>query len=132
MNGRKRNRNQLIYSLKVENRDDGSLLGYLMDIDKEGMMIISENPVETSSTQPVRIHLPKNVTRESYFDAVGEVRWCREKDDNTYYIGIRLDEIAEKAEDQVAQLIDRFRQDDSIEEDDSDPFLQNTDTSDIV
>lgn len=132
MNGRKQNRNPLIYSLKVENRESGVLIGYLMDIDTEGMMIISEDPTETPSTMPVRVHLPKNVMRDSHFDAVGEVRWCRKKDEKTYYIGIRLAEIAKEAEDQVAELIERFGQDESADDDASDPFLQNTDTSDIV
>ena len=46
---RKLNRRHLIYYLRVFDRDTSILIGHLVDITAEGIMLISEDPIETDN-----------------------------------------------------------------------------------
>jgi len=102
MNARRQSRKWLIYNLKVENRDSGELLGYVVNINPRGMMLISERPAKTPETVPVRVHLPKNVMSEGHVDADGELRWCRRRNEDDYYLGIRLLNVPKGAQERVS------------------------------
>ncbi len=131
MDTREQDRKALIYSLKVVNRDTGELLGYVVNMNLRGMMLLAGRPASTRVTVPLRIDLPRNVMSEPHLDATGEIRWCRRQAPDKYYIGIRLVDVARDVEDRVAELVERFYQEESSEEAMEDPYLQNTDPADL-
>jgi hypothetical protein len=57
---RKLTRIKLLYHLRVFDKDNFKLLGYLVDIHTEGMSLISEKLLEVDKTHSIRIILPEN------------------------------------------------------------------------
>ena len=77
MEARSHERSRLIYNLKVENASSGELIGYIVDLDADGMMLISERETPAPATMKLRMHLPRIVMDEGTVDVTGEIRWCR-------------------------------------------------------
>jgi len=132
MDARTTERSQLIYSLKVENTDTGDLIGYIVDINPDGMMLISESELDVPATMEMKIHLPRIVMNEATVIVSGEIRWCRKRVSGAYYLGVRLAEIPENGREQVDELMDRFRQLGADDADANDPYMHDLDPSDIV
>lgn len=61
---RRLTRRQLIYYLKVVDDNSGQILGRLVDIHKEGLMIITEIPPHISEGYQLNIELPKALAEE--------------------------------------------------------------------
>lgn len=62
---RRLTRRQLIYYLKVIDDNSGQLLGRLVDIHKEGLMIMSETPPPIVADYKLSIELPKALAEEA-------------------------------------------------------------------
>jgi hypothetical protein len=69
---RKIQRRHLIYYLRVFEQDTDRQLGSLVDITPEGIMLVSDKPVELGRTYSLRMELPTEVYNEGtmLFDAV--------------------------------------------------------------
>jgi len=82
-------RRHLIYYLKVFDRTTDELLGHLVDITEEGLMIVSENCLETGKVLKLKMSLPREIEEkeEIEFDAIS--MWCR-KDVNPSLFGVGL------------------------------------------
>lgn len=106
---RRLKRRHLIYYLRVFNRETDQLLGHLVDITEEGLMLISEHPIEMGITFQMRMLLPSNIGgMESWeFDAIS--RWCR-KDINPDFFdsGFQLNDTDVKDLTVIRNLIRGF------------------------
>jgi len=80
-------RRHLIYYLKVFDREKDFLLGHLVDITEEGLMIVSENPIDAGKIFKMRMLLPREIEgkEEIEYDALST--WCR-KDVNPSLFGV--------------------------------------------
>ncbi len=80
-----------------------------MDITTEGMMLLSEQPIETGRTLQFRMLLPAEIhsSAQIAFDAFG--LWCK-KDINPdfYATGFEFREITLKDVEVIEKLIDDF------------------------
>jgi hypothetical protein len=106
---RKLQRRHLIYYLRVFDRNTVNLIGHLVDITPEGVMVISENPIELGLTFQMRMILPKEIfgKEQITFDAIS--KWA-DKDVNPsfYDTGFQLLEISDENRLIVTQLIEDF------------------------
>lgn len=68
---RKMPRRHLIYYLRVFDRSSGDLVGHLVDITTEGLMLVSERPLEARKVYHLRMDLPPEVCGKEHlsFDA---------------------------------------------------------------
>jgi hypothetical protein len=82
-------RRHLIYYLKVFDRTTDELLGHLVDITEEGLMLVSENCLESGKVFKLKMSLPREIEdkEEIEFDAMS--MWCR-KDVNPSLFGLGL------------------------------------------
>lgn len=99
----------MIYYLRVYDKVTGTLLGHLADISPDGMMIVSESPVDAGAKFQCRMMLPRELkaSQEILFSA--QSIWTK-KDVNPdfYATGFKIDNIA-AADIQVMDiLIDEF------------------------
>ena len=74
-------RRHLIYYLRVFDRNTDKIIGHLVDITTEGLMLISEGPLETDAIFELRMDLPSEIEGVRKMDCLAHSRWCR-KDDN--------------------------------------------------
>jgi hypothetical protein len=102
-------RRHLIYYLKVFERDTDTLLGHLVDITEEGLMIVSENPIEEGKPLKMRMTLPREIdgVEEISFDASS--MWChKDVNPSLFGIGFRFDTVNPETRQIIFELIHEF------------------------
>ncbi|HAG97058.1 MAG: PilZ domain-containing protein [Pseudomonadales bacterium] len=102
-------RRHLIYYLRVFDVETNSLLGNLVDISTKGMMIVSDQQVESGKKYKLKMVLPDTVDgrKEVEFDA--ESRWCQ-KDTNQDFFDSGFELMDPQAEflDAVDRLVEDY------------------------
>jgi hypothetical protein len=74
---RKLTRLKLLYYLRVFDKDNYRLLGYLGDIHTKGMMLISESPLTIEKNYNIRIALPEPLDKHDEITATARALWGR-------------------------------------------------------
>ncbi len=74
---RRLKRRHLVYYLKAYDRDGGNLVGNLVDITPEGVMLISEAPVEADTVFQLQVELPSGVSDRERLDIEVRSLWCK-------------------------------------------------------
>ena len=106
---RKLQRRHLIYYLRVYNRENNALLGHLVDITAEGIMVISETPIETNRDFNLRMELPSQIFGKTYLDFPAKSVWCRTDINNSFYdTGFSLSDVTHEDLSIIEQLIFSF------------------------
>lgn len=106
---RKLTRLKLLYHLRVLDRDNFKLLGYLVDIHTEGMGIISEQLPEVDKTHSIRIILPEDFNGQDEIHFSAKLLWRSPYINPLFYhAGFKIQHI-EKAHVQLLEsLIHNF------------------------
>jgi hypothetical protein len=106
---RRLKRRHLIYYLRVFDQKSGQLIGHLVDITPEGLMLVSESPIENNKIFNLRMVLPAEILMKEniLFEAISI--WCK-KDINPdfYATGFRTILANQADMDLVERLINRF------------------------
>ena len=74
---RKLTRLKLLYYLRVFDKENYRLLGYLGDIHTKGMMLISESPLTIKKNYNIRIALPEPLDKHEEINATAWALWCK-------------------------------------------------------
>lgn len=69
-------RHYLIYYLRVFNRENGEVLGHLVDITTKGIMIMRDSPIEVGVNYSLRIRWRNSSGKLQIADFDGVCRWC--------------------------------------------------------
>ena len=72
---RRQKRHNLIVYLRVYDRDTTALLGYLVDITLQGLMLMSEDPLQTDRLYHLRIDRGESHSPHRYLDVDAHSRW---------------------------------------------------------
>lgn len=107
---RKMERKYLIIYSRVFNRGSGQLLGYLADMSRLGMMIISENHLPENATIPVRIDLPDTkIFKADHIKLMCRVAWCRPDLDPSFYnVGFEFQDPTPEDLEIIQIMIDEY------------------------
>jgi hypothetical protein len=95
-------RRHLIYYLRVWRLDGNIPLGHVVDINTEGMMLISEKPVKTGEEMHLELRLPDNEGELKPMSFKVICRWS-DKDINSAFYDSGF-EFIEKSPEAVAML----------------------------
>jgi hypothetical protein len=88
---RKLHRHNLIYYLKVFDRANGALLGRLVDITPEGILLISEQPIDTDATFDLSLEFPHPIFGSDKLDFSAQSLWSNcDTNPDLYDTGFRL------------------------------------------
>lgn len=103
---RQSKRRNLIYYLRVIDRDSKKLLGRLVDITDEGMRLVTDEPVTPHSRLKLQVLLPKLIKGMAEIDVDGECMWCREDVNPDFYAsGFLFDVLPEEELEVLDSLI---------------------------
>jgi len=106
---RKLQRRHLIYYLRVFNDETNEVLGHLINISPEGIMIMSEKPLETGKLFHLRMDLPADVFRKQLIEFDAESRWCRKDVNPEFYdTGFLIKNLNEEDARLIEKLIDDY------------------------
>ena len=105
-NKRKFKRKDLIYYLKVTDRETGQVIGHAANISNEGLMLISDEPIKTEFTFQLQMFLPEEIQGSRYYEFTATSKWCQEDENPDFYnIGFKLDNISTEGIQVIKHLI---------------------------
>ncbi|WP_373185962.1 PilZ domain-containing protein [Halopseudomonas sp.] len=78
-------RQQLSSYLRVFNRHSGRPMGYLGNISRQGMMLISDLPIMLGSCYELQLRLPGPGGSVEFFDFTAMSHWCRPDENPGHY-----------------------------------------------
>jgi len=106
---RKLKRRHIMFYSRVFNRKTGQLLGYLGNLTPEGVMLISENPMEVDEEVLLRLDLPEDIYGKSILNLRSQSVWCRpDIDPNFYTTGFQLIDVDKDDMEIIEQIIDDY------------------------
>jgi hypothetical protein len=82
---RRLKRRHVIFYSRVFDLHTGQLMGHLMDITREGMRLISEEPTEVGKTFLLRIDLPEDVMDKPFVKFEARSLWCKQDINPAFY-----------------------------------------------
>jgi PilZ domain len=108
-NKRKVERKHLIYYLKVTDLATDQVIGHVVNVSNEGVMLISEKPIQTELNFQLQMFLPEEIQGSRYFGFDATSKWC-EADENPdfYNIGFELSNVSADSIQVIQRLIDKF------------------------
>jgi hypothetical protein len=102
-------RRHLLFYLRVFNTTSNQLLGWVVDLNAQGVMIISEKPIQTGQDYELKMDLPGQIGRKKTIKLTAESRWCRPDVNPDFYdIGFFVKEISDEDRQIIESMISFF------------------------
>lgn len=103
---RKLERHHVSNSLEVFDLDSGELLGRVVDLHTEGLMLLSEQPIELDRSWALQINLPMTLNGLSEFLVDAESRWNRASiGGGQYWTGLQFTQLPEESRLCIERMI---------------------------
>jgi len=88
--------------------------GFLIDISREGMMVMAERPFPTDTDHTLRMKIPSALAEgdDDHFITFGALcKWCRqdELDKDVYLCGFQISDISDEDNLLIRKLIEEYR-----------------------
>ena len=102
-------RKQLIFYLKVFDRNSDDIVGKLKDVTPEGVMLTSEKPIDVNVRYQLRLVLPPEFSERQFLNFDAKSLWCKENDYHDLYdAGFILIEVTPADKSMIARLIREY------------------------
>jgi len=94
-------RRHLIYYLRVMDCDTDQLVGFLVDINTKGLMVMSEHPIQLGKNFHLKILRATDAEEGQYLFFDAKSRWCDRSVNSEFYdtgfelMNVNLDDFAE-------------------------------------
>ncbi len=100
----------LVMYLRVHDQETGELLGHIVDINKEGMRLVSDKAIPTHRTFRLWVDVPKESASHQRIQIDVESLWCGQDINPDFYdTGFRIHTISTQALLQLQLLIEEFK-----------------------
>ncbi|QQS55205.1 MAG: PilZ domain-containing protein [Candidatus Competibacteraceae bacterium] len=100
----------LVMYLRVYNQDDQVLLGHIVDINKEGMRLVSDRPIPVNQIFRLWVDVPREGNSRQRISLEAESLWSgRDINPDFYDTGFRIQNINMQTLLQMQLLIDEFK-----------------------
>jgi hypothetical protein len=102
-------RNNLIFYLKVFDRNSDSLLGRLVNITPDGIMLISQHDIPTETMYDLRLEFPSDMFGEGAMDFSAESLWSKPDTNPDFFdTGFRFVNVSSENVIRIKKLITEF------------------------
>ncbi len=106
---RKHKRIPLHYYLKVLESNPEELLGYMIDVSKEGFKLLSEDHIPTGTELSCTVHLPDELKGWKELSFKAKVCWSGKDVNPDYYAsGYHIDEIQPDGDGVISLIIRHY------------------------
>ncbi|MCP4631380.1 MAG: hypothetical protein GY855_00530 [candidate division Zixibacteria bacterium] len=108
-NERKSTRKNSLFYTEVFNEDNQKLAGRLVNLGPEGMMLLSEKPIEPDSIFKLKMVLPISNEDKDAIRFYAESRWCKRDINPEYYdTGFKLMNVSRENRLKLKKYIDEY------------------------
>ncbi len=109
-NQRRLKRWYLVMYLRVFDEDTGDLLGHIVDINKEGLRLVSDKHIPTHETFRLWVDVPKEGAPRQRIHLEAESLWSGQDVNPDFYdTGFRIQNISTQTMLQLQLLIEEFK-----------------------
>lgn len=106
---RKLKRNNLSYYLRVIDTRTDQPIGDAANITTEGIMLISDHPIETNAIFRLRMVLPEEIHNNGYLEFTAESKWWEKGFiPDSYNVGFQLKNVSQKGIQVIESLLEKF------------------------
>ena len=106
---RARKRAYMLFYSRIRDRHSGTLVGHLVDLTPEGLLVVSETPVEAGKVLSMQMELPDDVSDRQFLRFDAQAAWCRKDPDlNFYDIGFQLAGISPADMEIIQRFIEAY------------------------
>ncbi len=100
----------LVMYLRVYDQDTETLLGHIVDINKDGLRLVSDHPIATQRTFRLWVDIPKEDATHQRIFLEAESMWCgKDINPDFYDTGFRIINMGSSALLQLQLLIEEFK-----------------------
>jgi len=108
-NKRQLKRVHLIYYLRIFDNNSGNNLGHLVDITTQGIMMISEKPIQAGQDFSMRMQLPGVITGCEEIEFSAHCLWCKKDINPDFYVsGFKINTITPQEAKTITALINAY------------------------
>lgn len=101
---------QLIFYLRVYERDSASLLGHIIDLSEGGMMVLSDQPIAVEQNFHLWVDAPRETGPRQRIELEAHSIWCRPDINPDFYnTGLRFTRLSSYDLRKLRLLIDDFK-----------------------
>ncbi len=102
-------RRQLIYYMKVLERDTSALIGYLVDLTPEGLLLMCETRVDPGGKYNLKIQMKKEAGDNDYLTVSAKCKWChKEMYADFFDAGFEMTNISGDEQKKIEQIIEKL------------------------
>jgi len=106
---RKLKRRHLIYYLRVFSGNAKNPLGFIVDINSDGVMLLSEKELKTGKTLKLKMDLPETFGNKSKVSFEAKCRWCKQGLNSDFYeSGFEFAKISKEDADMIENVVSYF------------------------
>lgn len=106
---RRLKRQEIATHVTITNSLTGELVGELVNITVEGLMIISDDEVDTNSIFQFTLALPEKIERATELNLGVDCLWCRKAENfNRYWSGYQIIDASPEALRTIDALIKNY------------------------
>lgn len=110
VNSRRNQRWYLVMYLRVFDEDTGELLGHVVDINKEGIRLVSDKPIPLNQTFRLWVDVPKENAPRQRIHLEVESLWSQpDVNPDFYATGFRIHNTGTQTLVQLQLLIEEFK-----------------------
>ena len=108
-NKRQLKRIHLIYYLRIFDNNSGKNIGHLVDITTQGIMMISEKPIQAGQDFSMRMQLPAVITGREEIEFPAHCLWCKKDINPDFYVsGFKINTITPQEAKTITALINAY------------------------
>ena len=102
-------RRHLVFYLRVFDAATDNLLGYVVDITNEGLMLVSETPIDKDKVFTIKMDLPAEIEKKTHLKFEAKSLWCKNDINSDYFdVGFQIKGIAHNDIQVIEDLINYF------------------------
>ncbi len=106
---RKYHRRHLIFYLRAYEKGSDEVLGYLVDISEDGLMLMSNKPIETNKVYDLRVKLVSPVAGKSEIHFTAKCLWCKHTvNEDIFDAGFQYESIEPRAKKVIEDVIEEI------------------------
>ncbi len=108
---RKHKRVPLHFYLQVSEKGSSKQLGYMIEVSKEGLKLLSEEPIKVGNELLCVLHLPEEFNDRRTMSFIAKARWCHQDDNSDNYVsGYHIDEMEPNGSDIISVIMHYYGQ----------------------
>ncbi len=103
---RKLKRRHLIFYLRVFDLDTSKLIGNIADITTEGVMLVSERPMDIGRMYHLSVKFPDRLEEDTEYTFHARCLWCKRDTNPSFLVsGFMLEDCGDELREEIKYLI---------------------------